>query len=121
MERKGTMSLTSASSRWPALLFCAAILTGCGRPGAVQAPTDSKLGPDGVDVAAVQQAFKGADASLKFSLDDHLRMIGAGAYGDAAQGLRKLAANPLTSPEQKKALEDLLQALSQLPAVAANH
>jgi hypothetical protein len=103
-----------------AVLCGIAILTGCSKHAADSLSTQTRLGPDGIDVSAVQQAFKTTEAGDRFSLDDNLRMIGAGAYGDATQGLQKMAANPKTTPEQKKALEDLLQTLSQLPAIASN-
>ena len=67
-----------------------------------------------MDVTTVQQAFENTDASLRFVLDDQLRLVGAGAYSDAVSGLQKLADNPKVSVEQKKALEDLIQKLRAL-------
>jgi hypothetical protein len=102
----------------PPILFCCLgslifALAGCSK-AAPPASAQTRVGPDGVEVAAAEQAFRASDASLRFVLDDQLRLIGAGAYADAVRGLRKLADNPKVSPDQKKALEDLIQKLQAL-------
>ena len=97
-----------------ALLAFAIVVAGCGESASGKKPTESRLGPDGVDISAVQRAFQTSDASLRFALDDQLRLVGAAAYSDALPGLQKLAENSKTTPEQRKALQDLMQNLRAL-------
>lgn len=102
----------------PAITFCCLGMLLAGVAGCSKAPPpaagNTRLGPDGVDVAAVQQAFQNSEPSLRFVLDDQLRLVGAAAYADAVPGLQRLADNPKVSVEQKKALEDLIQKLNAL-------
>jgi len=98
------------------LLAATLVLSGCGKSDSGAAVAESRLGPDGVDVAAVQKAFESASPSFRFALDDAFRIINAGAYTDAIPALQKLAENPKATPEQKQALTELVQKLKTLLA-----
>ena len=121
-QHRGTRRGRRNEGGAPAIIFAAAVLlalSGCGKSGSPITVSESKLGPDGVDISAVKKSFQGADQGLRFALDDTFRIIQAGAYGDAIPALQKLSENPKITPEQKEALSSLIQKLKTLPAKAA--
>jgi hypothetical protein len=121
-QHRGTRRGRRNEGGAPAAIFAAAFLlalAGCGKSNSAVTVSESKLGPDGVDVSAVQKSFQGANQSLRFALDDTFRIIQAGAYGDAIPALQKLSENPRITPDQKEALSGLIENLKNLPTKTA--
>ena len=105
--------------KFTALILAAGLgLAGCGKSNPGPAPAQT-VGPGGAEAAKVEKAFASADPSLRFPVDDALRIVKAGAYADALPALRKLAGNARLTPEQKQALQELIQKLETKPAQAA--
>jgi hypothetical protein len=105
--------------RWvlPTLMLAAGvILGGCGKSSSGPTQTAPTSTQGAVDLTAVRKAFESADASFRFPLDEALRIVEAGGYGDALPPLQKLAANPKLTPEQKQSLQELVQKLQAMPA-----
>jgi hypothetical protein len=82
------------------------LLVACDKPKTESVSTAPQSG-DGIDVAPVQKAFQSADARLKFTVDDLIRMTQAKAYLDARDQIVRLLHSSGLTPEQKHALKDL--------------
>jgi hypothetical protein len=103
-----------------ALILAAGLgLAGCSKSNPTGPAPTQNTGPGGAEVAKVEKAFASADASLRFPVDDTLRIVKAGAYADALPSLRKLAGNARLTPEQKQALQELIQKLETTPGQVA--
>jgi len=89
-------------------------VSGCGGGDAgFQSAADEGLPEEGI---AVRKAFESASPSLKNPVQESLRRVKAGstnpdAYIEALPQLQRLAANPNISPDQKQALDALIQKL----------
>jgi hypothetical protein len=92
-------------------------LAGCSKTSSVPAAAQN-TGPAAAEVAKVEKVFASADASFRFPVDEALRIVKAGGYADALPQLRKLAANTRLTPDQKQALQELVQKLETTPAEA---
>jgi hypothetical protein len=94
------------------------LVSGCGKSGASSASVSGNVQTaSAVDASKVRRAFESADPSLKFPLEDELKIVSAGRYADALPGLRRLADNPKLSADQKQSLQELIQNLqSAAPA-----
>jgi hypothetical protein len=101
-----------------ALMLAAGLgLAGCSKSNPGPAPAQN-TGPGGAEVSKVEKAFASADACLRLPVGETLRIVKAGGYADALPQLRKPAGNARITPEQKQALQELVQKLETTPAQA---
>ena len=92
--------------------------TGCGQANhAVSQTTTTVAG--GADTAPLEKAFANA-MSFRPMIAETVKIIQAARYDDALPALQRLAANPQITPQQKKTVEDLIQALRQPAAPKIN-
>jgi hypothetical protein len=94
------------------LLFLFAGFTGCGKSeGNLPKASDEGLPPEAV---AVRKAFASAPPSHRGPVEESLRLlkgesVNRTAWAEALPQLQTLATNPTVSPEQRNALEKLIQ------------
>lgn len=102
-------------------------LSGCGGPSRdVSMPTRASDEGLPAEALAVRKAFESASPSKKGPVEEALSLIKSGsrnpaAYRESIPMLQKLAANPTLSPDQRKALETLIEKLSTGLKTAAAH
>ena len=119
--RRGMMIRLWGNGRF-ALLLVSCVLAfgpvGCGdsESGATdQKPGDIVTSPeDPVDFSEIAAAFETSDTVMKFSVNEVLAVIRAGAYGDARAQLLRLAQDPRLTPAQKQAVENLAGKLQNM-------
>ena len=81
--------------------LCALVLTGC------------KKESDTVDTAKLERSFTSAEPSTKATVDQVVTSIKSQDYGSAAASLQKLAGQAKLTPEQQKAVSDVLADLQK--------
>ena len=98
-----------------AVLLCVGLLCGCGKQEAAP-DVDAGLLPEAV---AVRKAFADSPPSYRYPVEEALKLVRAGAvnplaYSESMPQLQRLASNTTITPEQKQALETLIQKLQSM-------
>lgn len=105
--------------------FCGVILiaisgfSGCSKTDAGGA-VGSRPGETS-EIVEARKAFDAAHVSLRFALDEVLRVVSTPRPADALAPLQKLAANPALNERQKQALNALMQKIKSDPNSLSPH
>lgn len=91
------------------IALCALVLSGC-----------SKKEPEAVDTTKLEKSFKSAEPETKVTVDQVVNSIKAQDYGSATASLQKLAGQAKLTPEQQKAVSDVLADLQKKFAEAVD-
>jgi DNA-binding NtrC family response regulator len=73
-----------------------------------------------IDTAALESSFSSAEATLKASADKAVAAIKSADYSGAVAELKKLAENAKLTPEQQRAIKDVLAQVEKAIGEAAN-
>jgi hypothetical protein len=73
-----------------------------------------------VDTSKVQSAFQNSSAPAKGSVDQAVSSVKAGDYAGALASLQKAAADTKLTPEQKSAIQDLINQINSKISETAN-
>ena len=93
-------------------------VTGCSKPDSESSPEGAAAAP-AVDVAQIESAFSGAAEEDTGDVKKAIAAVKAGDYPAAMASLKAAASNLKFTPEQQKAVKDLLaQVQAKLGAVA---
>jgi len=97
------------------VLLAAGLLAGCGKKDAAPDADAGLL----AEAVAVRKAFDGSPPSYRYPVEEALKLVRAGAvnplaYSESMPQLQRLASNTTITPEQKQALETLIQKLQSM-------
>ena len=89
------------------MLAAASVMVGCGKKNEV-------------DTSKLESNFQSADPSARGTADKAVGAIKAGNYSEAMTSLQKLSSQAKLTPEQKKAIQDVIAQVQQQMTDAAN-